>query len=112
MKQKIHVRFRTESTSASGNAGRAFVERLVLIHLELAGRGCPSLRRLSEVTEVCPRTLHRDLDFMRTRLMLPVTYDKEAQGYRYELEQCLPGERRMAKALFGAVTSGAGALDE
>jgi hypothetical protein len=44
--------------------------------------------------------------------MLPVTYDKEAQGYRYELEQCLPGERRMAKALFGAVTSGAGALDE
>jgi hypothetical protein len=84
-------------------AGRPFVERLLLIHLRLQNHSYPDTRRLAEESEVCERTILRDLEFMRNRLNLPVVYDPVYHGYRYETQHCLPSERMALRALFGEI---------
>jgi hypothetical protein len=87
-------------------AGRPFVERLVMVHLRLQDRSYPDVRRLAELSEVSERTIHRDLEFMKNRLNLPVIYDPVYQGYRYDFDRSLPSERAAVRALFGEVLHG------
>lgn len=43
----------------------------------------PTARRLAEALELHPRTIQRDLDFLRYQLKAPLEYDRRNHGWRY-----------------------------
>ena len=50
----------------------------------LIGRGSyPNCRQMAEELEFSSRTVHRDIDFIRNRLELPVEYDEQRHGYYF-----------------------------
>lgn len=53
------------------------------IHQLLQAEQKPNATTLAEKLEVCTKTIHRDLEFMRDRLGLPLEYDPLANGYHY-----------------------------
>ena len=56
---------------------------MMRIH-ELLGAGrTPGLVEMARRLEVSSKTVQRDLDFMRERLGLPVSYSRSVRGYRY-----------------------------
>lgn len=59
------------------------MERMWRIHQELTRGDYPNCRALGEELEVSPKTIMRDLDFMRDRLGLPLEYDQVKHGYSY-----------------------------
>lgn len=56
------------------------------IHRALAGGSYPNAATLAVELEVAPKTIHRDLDFMRDRLELPLAFDARRNGYYYTEE--------------------------
>ena len=57
--------------------------RLTRIH-EGIGSGCfPSAPRLADEIEVSPRTIQRDIEFMRDQLGMQIEYDAVKHGYFY-----------------------------
>jgi predicted DNA-binding transcriptional regulator YafY len=51
-------------------------------------------RRFREELEISPATFKRDLEYLRSRLNIPIVWDREANGYRYDPQapvQELPG---------------------
>lgn len=56
------------------------------IHTALQGGGFPNAVTLAGELEVCRKTVHRDLDFMRDRLNLPIEFDVVRNGYQYTEE--------------------------
>lgn len=56
------------------------------IHRALAGGSYPNAPKLAVELEVTAKTIHRDLDFMRDRLELPVAFDARRNGYYYTEE--------------------------
>ncbi|MFM7100045.1 MAG: helix-turn-helix transcriptional regulator, partial [Verrucomicrobiota bacterium] len=58
-------------------------ERMVRIHDALTAGGYPNATSLARALEVSPKTILRDLHFMRDRLGLPIAYDDQQFGYRY-----------------------------
>lgn len=56
------------------------------IHQALQAGGYPNAGGLSREIEVSTKTIHRDLQFMRDRLDLPVAFDSSRQGYFYNGE--------------------------
>ena len=59
------------------------LERMLRIHQSLQAGGFPNAGRLSREIEVSTKTIHRDLEFMRDRLNLPVEFDHAHNGYHY-----------------------------
>lgn len=59
------------------------MERMWRIHQELSRGVFPNCRRLAESLEVSSKTVMRDIDFMRDRLALPLSYDAVRHGYHY-----------------------------
>ncbi len=59
------------------------MERMWRIHQEVSRGGHPNCRTLAEALEVAPKTVMRDLEFMRDRLGLPLGYDAVKHGYFY-----------------------------
>ncbi len=53
------------------------------IHQSLQSGRYPNANRLAAEMEVSSKSIHRDLEFMRDRLGLPVEYDGTRHGYRY-----------------------------
>lgn len=53
------------------------------IHQALKGGGFPNATRLAADLEVSTKSVHRDLEFMRDRLDLPIEYDATRFGYFY-----------------------------
>ena len=51
------------------------LERMMRIHQAIAGGKYPNASTLAREIEVVPKTIHRDIEFMRDRLQLPVAYD-------------------------------------
>ena len=43
----------------------------------------PSVRDMAKTWEVTPRTIKRDLEFMRDSLLAPISYDPARHGYFY-----------------------------
>ncbi len=62
------------------------LERMLRIHQLLHARKYPNARTLSADLEVSPKSIHRDVDFMRDRLDLPIDYDRTRFGYYYTSE--------------------------
>lgn len=59
---------------------------MLRIHQALQAGGFPSGGKLAREIEVSTKTIHRDLEFMRDRLNLPVAYDESHKGYYYNGE--------------------------
>jgi predicted DNA-binding transcriptional regulator YafY len=59
------------------------LQRMLRIHQAIQGGGYPNASKLARELEVCTKSIHRDLDFMRDRLDLPLEYDGSRMGYHY-----------------------------
>lgn len=53
------------------------------IHQALQSGGYPNATALAREIEVATKTIHRDIEFMRDRLNLPVEFDASRNGYFY-----------------------------
>jgi proteasome accessory factor B len=56
---------------------------MLQIHQALQSGGYPNATTLANQLEVCTKSIHRDLEFMRDRLELPIQYDGSRFGYFY-----------------------------
>jgi predicted DNA-binding transcriptional regulator YafY len=59
------------------------LERMLCIHRALQAGSYPNASTLARQLEVCPKSIHRDLEFMRDRLELPIKYHDRRFGYFY-----------------------------
>jgi proteasome accessory factor B len=66
-----------------GPASRPPLERMLRIHQTLQAGGYPNAAKLAREIEVSTKTIHRDLEFMRDRLNLPLEFDGSRNGYHY-----------------------------
>ena len=64
-------------------SSRPPLERMMQIHARLKDRHFPNARKVAEQLEVSPKTIQRDIDFMRYRLGLPIEYDPLRFGFYY-----------------------------
>jgi proteasome accessory factor B len=62
------------------------LERMLRIHQAVQGGSYPNATRLAAELEVSSKSVHRDLEFMRDRLGLPLEYDRVRHGYYYTEE--------------------------
>jgi predicted DNA-binding transcriptional regulator YafY len=59
------------------------LQRMLRIHQALQSGSYPHAGKLAAELEVCSKSVHRDLEFMRDRLDLPIEYDAARGGYHY-----------------------------
>ena len=59
---------------------------MLRIHQALQSARYPNAVTLAGEMEVSSKSIHRDLEFMRDRLELPLEYDAKHKGYRYTQE--------------------------
>jgi len=59
------------------------LERMLKLHRELQAGRFPNCRKLAESLEVSAKTIQRDIEFMRSRLNLPIEYDQLQFGFYY-----------------------------
>lgn len=64
-------------------SSRPPLERMMSIHARLKAHRFPNCRKIAEELEVSPKTIQRDIDFMRYRLALPIEYDPLRFGFYY-----------------------------
>lgn len=62
------------------------LERMLRIHHAIQEGGYPNATALAAELEVCTKSVHRDIEFMRDRLGLPIEYDARRNGYHYAEE--------------------------
>ncbi len=68
------------------------VERMFRLHEYIRQGGFHNCRSLGSELGVSAKTIQRDLDFMRDRLMMPIAYDESRHGYFYSQSvESLPG---------------------
>src|SRR4051812_18167287 len=74
-------------TKARGSGGapmaRPPLERMQKLHRLIAAGKYPNCRSLAEELEVSPKTIQRDIDFMRDRMDYPIEYDPLRFGFHY-----------------------------
>jgi predicted DNA-binding transcriptional regulator YafY len=56
---------------------------MMQIHAQLQARRFPNCNQIAGRLEVSPKTIQRDIDFMRYRLGLPIEYDARKVGFYY-----------------------------
>lgn len=56
---------------------------MLAIHGKLRDGGHPNCFKLARELEVATKTIHRDIEFMRDQLGLPIDYDRSRHGYVY-----------------------------
>jgi predicted DNA-binding transcriptional regulator YafY len=82
------------------------LERMVRIHQALQAGGFPNASTLARDIEVATKTIHRDIEFMRDRLNLPVEFDFAKNGYHYTGEvSAFPTMRITEGELFALVVA-------
>src|SRR5256885_642388 len=59
------------------------LERMLRIHQGIQSGSFPNASKLAQELEVSTKSIHRDIEFMRDRLGLPVEYDDRRYGYYY-----------------------------
>jgi proteasome accessory factor B len=62
------------------------LERMLRIHQALQAGGFPNATKLAREAEVSTKTIHRDIEFMRDRLNLPIEFASSNNGYFYKGE--------------------------
>lgn len=61
--------------------GRAALERVVRIHERLGNEDRLTAESIAREFEVAPRTIKRDIEFMRDRLGMPIVWDAASHSY-------------------------------
>src|SRR5436305_4160353 len=56
---------------------------MLRIHQELQGQKFPNAATLGRNMEISTKTVHRDVEFMRDRLALPIEWNGARNGYYY-----------------------------
>ena len=56
------------------------------IHQAIVSGKYPNATTLAAEIEVVTKTIHRDIEFMRDRMGLPIEYDERKYGYYYTEE--------------------------
>jgi len=59
------------------------LERMLRIHQAIQSGKYPNAASLARQMEVSAKSIHRDLDFMRDRLNLPIEFNRTKNGYFY-----------------------------
>ena len=59
---------------------------MLRIHQAILSAQYPNATKLAEELEVSTKSIHRDLEFMRDRLDLPIEYNPTRYGYYYTQE--------------------------
>jgi proteasome accessory factor B len=59
---------------------------MLRIHQALQAGGFPNSNKLAREADVSTKTIHRDVEFMRDRLNLPIEFDASRNGYFYNGE--------------------------
>src|SRR6187397_2769426 len=62
------------------------LERMMKIHQAIQSGKFPNAASLAQELEVSAKSIHRDLEFMRDRMQLPLEYDAKHNGYFYTQE--------------------------
>jgi predicted DNA-binding transcriptional regulator YafY len=62
------------------------LERMLRIHQAVQSAKYPNATTLAAELEVSTKSVHRDIEFMRDRLELPLEYDAARNGYHYTEE--------------------------
>jgi predicted DNA-binding transcriptional regulator YafY len=62
------------------------LERMLRIHQAIQSGKFPNASTLARELEVSTKSIHRDIEFMRDRLELPIEYDGSRFGYNYTEE--------------------------
>ena len=62
------------------------LERMLRIHQAIQSGTFPNASHLAAELEVSSKSIHRDLEFMRERLQLPLEFDRRRLGYYYTEE--------------------------
>lgn len=65
---------------------RPAIERMLRVHQTLKQDTFPNCTKLAAEMEVSTKTISRDIDFMRDRMLLPIDYDAAEHGYYYTRE--------------------------
>jgi predicted DNA-binding transcriptional regulator YafY len=69
--------------SPQSRASRPPLERMLRIHQAIQAGDHPNASSMAREMEVSAKSIHRDLEFMRDRLNLPLEYDRAGGGYHY-----------------------------
>ena len=72
-----------ETGKKGGHLRREPTERMLRIHEYLAAGEYPNCGRLKREFEVSPKTVERDVEFMRDHFDLPIEYDSHRRGFFY-----------------------------
>jgi predicted DNA-binding transcriptional regulator YafY len=65
------------------SAKRPLVRRLLTYDRELRAQSFPTAQRLAELTEVDPKTVRRDLSYLRDHYQAPVEFHRARNGWHY-----------------------------
>jgi predicted DNA-binding transcriptional regulator YafY len=77
---------KTQNDSTRDLHSRPPLERMLRIHQAIQAGKFPNATTLARELEVSTKSIHRDIEFMRDRLELPIEYDGARFGYRYTEE--------------------------
>src|ERR1700690_198078 len=72
-----------DSTGRASLHSRPPLERMLRIHQALQTGGFPNAAGLAREIEAATKTIHRDIEFMRDRLNLPIEFNPVKNGYFY-----------------------------
>ena len=73
-------------TAAGSHHSRPPLERMLRIHQAVSSGKFPNASTLALEIEVATKTIHRDIEFMRDRLGLPIEFYPARNGYHYTEE--------------------------
>ncbi len=84
----------------------SLLERIYYFHARIQNNRYPNSHDLTEEFEISPATAHRDIAYMRDRLLAPLNFDQRKNGYYYEeVDFRLPFEDSPRIVLFLSVLS-------
>jgi proteasome accessory factor B len=86
MKIQRENKSRPGNTAATSLHSRPPLERMLRIHQAVSAGQFPNASTLAGEIEVATKTIHRDIEFMRDRLNLPIEFDASRNGYHYTEE--------------------------
>ncbi len=79
----------------------SLLERIYFLHSRIQAAVFPNATDLAEEFEVSPATAHRDINYLRDRLLAPLAFDQQKNGYYYtEANFHLPFEESSKIILF------------
>jgi predicted DNA-binding transcriptional regulator YafY len=86
-RSKMKLQHNLRSRPATGATGalhsRPPLERMLRIHQAVSTGRFPNASTLAREIEVATKTIHRDIEFMRDRLNLPIEFNSRQNGYGY-----------------------------